>query len=89
MKNRKRIYFSTIDGDVRKVLGKKLYKKCEEENGGWVVAERSNGDAEYHLIPDACVKLKNHMLRHKNSRLNKAWVDSSGFNIRFEIDSWM
>ena len=46
---RKRIYFSTIDKDVRRVLGKKLYRECEENNGGWVVAERSNGDAEYHL----------------------------------------
>ena len=85
---RKRIYFSTIDKDVRRVLGKKLYRECEENNGGWVVAERSNGDAEYHLNSKAYYKLKNYMLEHKRSRLYKAYVASDKFNIRFEIDSW-
>lgn len=86
---RKRIYFSTIDKDVRRVLGKKLYKKCEEENGGWIVAERSNGDAEYHLNYTAFSKLKKYMVEHRRSRLFKSWTGcNDGLNIRFEIDSW-
>ena len=85
---RKRIYFSTIDKDVRRVLGKRLYKECEEKNGGWIVAERSNGDAEYHLNPKAYYKLISYMLEHKRSRLNKSYATSDGHNIRFEIDSW-
>ncbi len=85
---RKRIYFSTIDKDVRRVLGKRLYAECEKANGGWIVAERSNGDAEYHLNPKAYSKLKSYMMAHKRSRLFKAYVVSDNFNIRFEIDSW-
>jgi len=85
---RKRIYFSTIDKDVRRVLGKRLYKKCHEENG-FIVAERSNGDAEYHLNYEAYSKLMNYMRKHMKSRLAKAFVLSdTDFHIRFEIDSW-
>lgn len=80
---------STIDKDVRRVLGKRLYKKCEEENGGWIFAERSNGDIEYHLNSDAYYKLRKYMLEHRNSRLYKSWVGiKDGYNVRFEIDSY-
>lgn len=86
---RKRIYFSTIDKDVRRVIGKRLYKECEEENGGWIVGERSNGDAEYHLNQKAYLKLKKYMDEHRQSRLYKAWTGCTDkFNIRFEIDTW-
>lgn len=86
---RKRIYFSTIDKDMRRVLGKRLYKKCEEKNDGWVVAERSNGDAEYHLNDEASVKLRKYFTEHPKSRLYKSYVGNSGRNeFRFEIDSW-
>ena len=85
---RKRIYFSTIDKDVMRVLGKRLYKECEDKNGGWIVAQRSNGDAEYHLNSKAYSKLREYIFAHKRSRLFKAYVASDGYNIRFEIDSW-
>ena len=85
---RKRVYFSTIDKDVRRVLGKRLYKECEEANGGWIVAERSNGDAEYHLNYKASDKLKRYMKEHRRSRLFRAWTGCSGINVRFEVDSW-
>ena len=88
---RKRIYFSTIDKDVKRVLGKRLYKKCEDENNGWIVAERSNGDAEYHLNFEAYNKLRRYIIDHRKSRLYKAYVSggSGDYNMRFEIDSWM
>ena len=87
---RKRIYFSTIDKDVRRVIGKRLYKKSEEQNGGWIVAERSNGDAEYHLTYDAYKKLKQYIFDHRQSRLYKTHVGirSDNYTVRFEIDSW-
>ena len=85
---RKRIYFSTIDKDVRRVLGKRLVKECEDFNGGWLVAERSNGDAEYHLTPSASDKLKKYMKEHKRSRLYRAWTGDRTLNVRFEVDSW-
>ena len=85
---RKRIYFSTIDKDVRRVLGKRLCKECEEKNGGWIVTERSNGDAEYHLTPKAYMKLRKYMFEHKQSRLYKSYVGNDKFSLRFEIDSW-
>lgn len=85
----KTIYFSTIDKDVRRILGKRLYHECEENNGGWIVGERSNGDAEYHLTNNAYLKLRKYMLEHKSSRLTKSWVGiKDGTNLRFEIDSW-
>lgn len=85
---RKRIYFSTIDKDVKRVIGKRLYEKCEEEKG-FIVAERSNGDAEYHLNSDAYRKLRKYMLEHRQSRLYKSWTGCrDGYNVRFEIDSW-
>ena len=87
--SRRRVYFSTIDKDVKRVLGKRLYQKCKDENGGWIVAERSNGDAEYHLNPTAYQKLRRYMLEHRSSRLCKSWVGiKDGNNVRFEIDSW-
>ena len=87
--SRKRIYFSSINKDVKRVLGKRIYKKCEEQNGGWIVAERSNGDAEYHLNSEAYIKLRKYMLEHSQSRLAKAWTGSrDGYNVRFEIDIW-
>lgn len=88
---RKRIYFSTIDKDVRRVIGKKLYQKSEEERG-FIVTERSNGDAEYYLNKEAGRKLYKYLLEHRSSRLARANVGISEFNnhweIRFEIDSW-
>ena len=84
---RKRIYFSTIDKDVRRVLGKRLYKQCYDEHG-FIVAETSNGDAEYYLNQKASSKLKKYMKEHRRSRLYKAWIGDKGINIRFEIDDW-
>lgn len=85
----RRVYFSTIDKDVRRVIGKKLYKQSEEKNGGWIVSERSNGDAEYHLTNEAYIKLRRYMLDHRQSRLCKSWVGiRNGNNVRFQIDSW-
>ena len=87
--SRKYIYLSSIDKDVRRVIGKKLYNKSKEKNGGWVITERSNGDAEYHLTSEAYHKLKKYMLEHRQSRLYKSWTGSKdGYNVRFEIDSW-
>lgn len=83
----KRIYFSTIDKDVKRVLGKKLYKACENEFG-FIVAIRSNDDAEYHLNDEASRKLKRYMMEHRKSRLYKAWTGDSGKNVRFVIDDW-
>lgn len=84
-----KVYLSTIDKDVRRVLGKKLYKQIEEENGGWIIAERSNGDAEYHLNYDGYAKLRDYMLKHRNSRLSKSWTGCKDrYNVRFEVDSW-
>lgn len=86
---RKRIYLSTIDKDIKRVIGKRLYKKSEEENDGWIVAERSNGDAEYHLNKKAYNKLKKYIFEHRQSRLYKAYVAMNDNGIvRFEIDSW-
>ena len=83
------VYFSTIDKDVRRVIGKKLYKASEQQNGGWIVTERSNGDAEYHLTPVAYSELLKYMFEHKQSRLYNAWTGiKDGNNIRFFIDSW-
>lgn len=85
----KKVYFSTIDKDVRRVLGKRLYKECEDKNDGWIVAERSNGDVEYHLTSRAYYKLREYMMNHKKSRLYKSWTGIiNGYNIRFEVDSW-
>ena len=85
----KKIYFSTIDKDVQRILGKRLYKKCEEEKG-FIVAERSNGDAEYHLNSEAYFKLIDYIKKHRKSRLARAFILSTNdFHIRFEIDSWM
>ena len=84
----KRVYFSAIDKDVKRVLGKRLYKKCEDEKG-FIVAERSDGSAEYHLNYEAYNKLRNYMMEHKRSRLYKSWTGcKDGFNVRFDIDSW-
>ena len=86
---RKLYGISTIDKDVRRVIGKKLYKQCFEMNDGWIFAERSNGDIEYHLNPKAYHKLKKYMLEHRKSRLYKSWTGTrDGFNIRFEVDSY-
>ena len=86
---RKRIYFSTIDKDVRRVLGKRLYKKCEDKNNGWIATERSNGDAEYYLNSEAYFKLMKYIREHAKSRLTKAFVTSdNNYHIRFEIDNW-
>ena len=83
------VYLSTIDKDVRRVIGKKLYKECENKNGGWIITERSNGDAEYHLNNKAYTKLRRYMLDHRQSRLYKSWCGiKDGNNVRFEIDSW-
>lgn len=83
-----RVYFSTIDKDVKRVLGKRLYKKCEDEKG-FIVAERSDGSAEYHLNYEAYNKLRSYMMEHRRSRLYKSWTGcKDGFNVRFEIDSW-
>ena len=85
----KKIYFSTIDKDVKKVLGKRLYNKCVDENGGWIAAERSDGSAEYHLNSQAYRKLRSYMLEHRKSRLSRSWTGcKDGFNVRFEIDQW-
>ena len=88
---RKRIYFSTIDKDVRRVIGKRLYKKCEERNG-YIFTERSNGDIEYLLSSEAGRKLNKYINEHKHSRLANAYVVSGEFSnhwkFRFEIDSW-
>ena len=83
------VYWSTIDKDVRRVIGKRLYEASKEKNGGWIVAERSNGDIEYHLTSTAYKKLKRYMLEHQKSRLYKSWTGiRDGTNVRFEIDSW-
>ena len=85
---RKKIYFSTIDKDVRRILGKKLYEKCKNERG-FIVAERSDGSAEYYLNNEAYNKLRSYMLGHRQSRLYKSWTGcKNGFNVRFDIDSW-
>ena len=76
---------STIDKDVKRVIGKRLYKKCEDKNGGWIFAERRNGDAEYHLNSEAYNKLRKYMMEHKSSRLYKSWTGcKDGYNVRFE-----
>lgn len=84
----KKIYFSDIDKDIKRILGKRLYEKCEKEKG-FIVTERSNGDAEYHLNDMAYRKLKIYMYEHRKSRLYRSWTKmKDGFNVRFEIDSW-
>ena len=83
----KKVYFSTIDKDVRRIIGKKLYQECENQK--IFITERSNGDAEYHLTTKAYNKLRKYMLEHRQSRLYKSWCGiRDGTNVRFEIDSW-
>lgn len=83
----KTVYFSTIDKDVRRVLGKRLYNKCKEDS--CFISERSNGDVEYKLDSKSYRKLRKYMLEHRKSRLCKAWTGCrDGFNVRFMIDSW-
>ena len=78
---------STLDKDIRRVLGKKLYEECRNHRA--FITERSNGDAEYHLNSQAYLKLKKYMNEHRKSRLYKYWTGiRDGTNVRFQIDSW-
>lgn len=82
------VYFSSIDKDIRRIIGKRLCRSIEEYNGGWLCSERSNGDMEYKLNRKAGYKVYEYIMNHRRSRLARACVDygeyDGFFKFRFE-----
>ena len=74
--------FDTIDADVRRIVGKKVYEECKNEQENFLTIE---GDTvKYSLTIFASMRLHEYMGEHPHSRLARAYLEREKWNITFK-----